>query len=156
MRIYCNTCKEYVLQDSDDFVLDGPYHGGMFKGATGDRWRASMFDTREHVKGGDLLCPRCMGFFLGLKGELLTEHGQVYAGQKTLDTGFTIIHHDGPVKGQLAHIQDSRPATEKEAVPVPDEEGGPTLFEKTKGKCPKCEKQYKDSKWFKKHVEKCK
>ena len=107
MRIYCLTCREYIMNSSPEFVLGGPYHGAMFEGATGDYWSATMFRQVESVKGGDLFCPRCTGRFFSDTGGLLTEHGVVQAGQKSVDTTFNIVHQDGPAKGQLMYIRDS-------------------------------------------------
>jgi len=109
MRIYCLTCREYIMNSSPEFVLGGPYHGAMFEGATGDYWSATMFRQVESVKGGDLFCPRCTGRFFSDTGGLLTEHGVVQAGQKSVDTTFNIVHQDGPAKGQLMYIKDSLP-----------------------------------------------
>lgn len=107
MKVYCLTCREYILETSDAFEIGKPPHGGMFLPATLDRWAATMFDCRENTKGGDLHCPRCMGRFLGDKDELLTEHGIVYQGQESTDEEFSIVHKDGPLKGQLMRVADS-------------------------------------------------
>lgn len=107
MRIYCLTCREYILETSDQFKIGGPYHGAMFKGATDDKWSATTFRFHEDVKDGNLNCPRCMGFFI-VDGKILTEHGVIRPGQKTLDESFSIIHKEGPVKGWLKCVDDSK------------------------------------------------
>lgn len=108
MKIYCQTCKEYVLESSDKFVVGGPYNGAMFKSAAYDRYSASMFPCREDVKDGNLFCPRCLGLFIDTPGNLLTEHGVIMKGQESLDTSFSIIHADGEMKGYLKYIKPSK------------------------------------------------
>ena len=160
MRIYCLTCREYIMNSSPDFVLGGPYHGAMFEGATGDYWSATMFRQVESVKGGDLFCPRCTGRFFSDTGGLLTEHGVVQAGQKSVDTTFNIVHQDGPAKGQLMYIKDSRAEPDHEAAL--DEAIMESLLEKAEEAieeeaeiemeddlvCSKCGKEYKVRMWF--------
>ena len=182
MKIYCLTCREYILETSDAFVIGGSYNGAMFKGATGDRWAASLFRTVESVKGGDLYCPRCMGPFIVDGGKLLTEHGVIQPGQKSIDTSFNIVHQEGHAKGMLMYVKDSFLATEdwdimraKKAsyICTNCKKEFPTTYpdpniardewkEHTEGcgidellKCSKCGKEYKDKMWFDKHVERC-
>ena len=167
MRIYCLTCKEYILNTSDAMILGGPYNGAMFEPATGDKWAMTTFDCREHTKGGDLWCPRCMGRFLGDRGELLTEHGVVYAGQRTVDTGFSIVHGDGPAKGLLAHIKPSREivvdrvagAMKANQAMMDAEDLPPEQSKSEYVACPKCGKQYRNSEagllWYERHIAKC-
>lgn len=106
LKIFCLTCKEYILETSDEFVCGGPYHGAMFEGATADKWAATLFKLHETVKGGDLFCPRCMGPFI-VAGRLLTEHGVIQPGQTSIDTSFNIVHQEGHAKGMLMYVKDS-------------------------------------------------
>lgn len=110
IRIFCNLCKEYILKTSDKFVIGKEYNGSMFKPTTTDKWRATMFRTSPEVRSGSLLCPRCTGLFVAPNGVLITEHGRVYPHQKSIDTRINIVHQDGPMKGNLKHIIDSKEA----------------------------------------------
>lgn len=151
-------CKEYILEDSPKMVLGGPYNGAMFKPATDDNWSATMFRTGEDVKRGDLWCPRCSGKFLGDRGELLTEHGLVMEGQRTVDPTISIIHQEGHAKGMLAHIKPSQELMDRAQIP-PKEEVEKVAAEIGKIACPKCGKEYTDSDagrlWYDRHIAKC-
>jgi hypothetical protein len=136
------------------------------------------FDFKPHIKDGNLHCPRCMAAFVGPKNELLTEHGIVYQEQKSVDTGFSIVHGEGMFKGMLGHIKDSRPATEEagETIDYPDIDTKLVLKEpdsseadatwqkpepnkKPKLICEFCGKKYdntdKGRPWYEKHIKKC-
>jgi len=152
MKIYCLTCREYILETSDDLVIGGPYNGAMFKGATNDKWASTMFRTVADIKGGDLHCPRCMGPFIVDGGKLLTEHGVIQPGQKSIDTTFNIVHQEGHAKGMLMYVKDSRLLPDHEAALEKAEDA---IEEDDDLRCPECGKEYKDKMWFDKHVERC-
>lgn len=127
MKIYCFTCKEYILEKSDKFVMGGPYNGAMFEPATNDRYSASMFERREDIKDGNLFCPRCMGHFIDATGSLLTEHGFIVKGQESIDETYSIVRTEGDMKGHLMYIKPSRGVikelvVEAEDIPSDDEE----------------------------------
>ncbi|HBJ74606.1 MAG TPA: hypothetical protein DDY86_03595 [Syntrophaceae bacterium] len=155
MRIYCLTCREVILETTDAFILGGPYDGGMFKGVRNDNWAETMFRTHPDVKGGNLFCPRCTGRFLGADGGLLTEHGIIRPGQRTVDTEYSIVHQDGPAKGLLMCIAPSleKAVVEPDPVVVVPEAEPETL------ECPKCGKAYKNTEagrpWYERHIERC-
>jgi len=181
MKIYCICCKEYILDTSDDMVLGGAvlkdggaheYHGGMFKAASSDKWHSQMFDCRAHTRGGDLWCPRCTGKFLGSHNELLTEHGIIHPGQKTVDTSFNIVWQkgeEGGAPGQLKYVKDSRPVPtapkaapkgfpEDEKTPIPKAVKPKAEKKQSNGfKCKKCSKEYMKThkRHYDKHVMDC-
>ncbi len=100
MKIYCQTCKEYVLDTSDKFVIGGQYNGSMFQAPVQSRYHVDAFMFQEWVVYGDLFCPRCDQAFI-INGVILTEHGLIKEGQKSLDTDFYVIHTEGEHKNQL-------------------------------------------------------
>jgi hypothetical protein len=178
MRIYCIYCKDYILETSDQFQPGGEYHGGMFKPAILDRWKATTFNCREHIKRGDMYCPRCMGSFIGHKGELLTEHGIVYAGQDSIDTEFSVLLPDGRIGHALPSKEVPKidriafAAAERQAIIDHMEEQGEQILTHLKDtlsdalfnedgyvRCQKCGKQYKDTeaglRWYEKHIKEC-
>ena len=100
MKVYCQTCKEYVLDTSDKFVVGGSYNGAMFQAPVQSRYHVDSFMFQEWVVYGDLFCPRCDQSFI-IAGVILTEHGLIKEGQKSLDTEFFVIHTEGEHKNQL-------------------------------------------------------
>ncbi len=100
MKVYCQTCKEYVLDTSDKFVIGGQYNGSMFQAPVQSRYHVDAFMFQEWVVYGDLFCPRCDQSFI-INGVILTEHGLIKEGQKSLDTEFFVIHTEGEHKNQL-------------------------------------------------------
>ncbi len=100
MKVYCQTCKEYVLDTSDKFVIGGQYNGSMFQAPVQSRYHVDSFMFKEWVVYGDLFCPRCDQSFI-INGVILTEHGLIKEGQKSLDTEFFVIHTEGEHKNQL-------------------------------------------------------
>ncbi len=100
MKIYCQTCKEYVLDTSDKFVIGGPYNGAMFQAPSQSRYHVDAFMFKEWVVHGDLFCPRCEQGFI-IAGVILAEHGLIKEGQGSIDTDFSVIHTEGELKNQL-------------------------------------------------------
>lgn len=100
MKVFCQTCKEYVLDTSDKFVIGGPYNGAMFQAPSQVRYHVDAFMFAEWVEYGNLFCPRCTQGFI-IAGVILTEHGLIKEGQGSIDTDFSVIHADGELKNQL-------------------------------------------------------
>lgn len=167
--IFCLSCREAILKTTDDFILGGEYSGNMFESIHESKWSATMFPRRPDIKSGNLNCPRCMGHFIQ-RGQILTEHGIVHPGQKTLDTSFNVVNQDGDFKGKLKYVVDSKELPE--SVDIGSTEGPPVyaegevverldppevekLSEPLALVCPKCGKKYKDPKWYDKHLTKC-
>ena len=164
MKIYCTTCKEYILNTSDAFVLGGPYDGSMFDPITNDRYRATMFRCTKDTIKANLHCPRCMGEFISFHGDILTEHGLLPKGQRTIDTRQTIVHQSGHAKGMLMHIVNALPVIENRVSAAAEErqkEIDQMFVDEPEEKliCGKCGKQYTNSDsgriWYDKHIEKC-
>jgi uncharacterized C2H2 Zn-finger protein len=186
MRIYCFTCREYVLDTTDKFVMGSDYNGAMFKLAGKcERMKASMFRNRESVKRANLLCPWCEGLFIN-RGKLLTEFGVIHPGQLALDESFSIIAGpDNPLPGRLLRIEDSKEVkidrageaakarqalidsyercerdSQNEISVEIIEKFGPPESNSEFVECPQCGKQYKNNemglRWYNKHVEACK
>lgn len=100
MKIYCNTCKYYVLDTSDEFRPGGPYNGSMF--AASPDAMGLYFQFSDWVTEGELMCPQCQLSFLSDQGELLTEFGLVRQGQVSIDTKKPkIVYEEGPLTGLL-------------------------------------------------------
>jgi uncharacterized C2H2 Zn-finger protein len=183
MKIYCWTCKEACLETSDGFQIGQKPHGGMFRKLdVGGNW--IHFDFKEHIKDGDLHCPRCMASFVGPKNELLTEHGIIYQGQESVDTRFSIIYTEGMLRGMLGRIEGSRPVArpmkqpneitiekDSETIDYPDVDTklalkGPASAEEDaawQGECalvcPSCGREYQNTEkgrpWYEKHIATC-
>jgi len=108
MRIYCLSCKDHILNTADAFVMGGPYTGAMFSPVHKDAWRASIWRQQSGIKDANLMCPRCEGQFIQA-GRLLTEHGVVVPGQKTIDKSISIIAPPGHIMpGSVMRIVDSK------------------------------------------------
>lgn len=171
MKIFCLTCKEAILTDSKEFVLGGPYDGSMFDPISVDNWTVTNFRNLNITKGGDLFCPRCQGRFLGNQKQLLTEHGVVEFGQRSIDKSLFIVHQEGEAKGMLMGSNIPSKELPNDAPPEPKaldyKVDGAMVFEDIGLDpavkpiqikpliCPKCGKKYKDLEWYDKHVEKC-
>lgn len=106
MRIYCLCCKKHILDTTEAFICGGPYNGTMFISSQGMP-PYSKYPRHETIKGRNLQCPWCSAPFLGVKDELLTEHGKIKAGQKTYDPNFNIVWQEGPAVGKLMYIKDA-------------------------------------------------
>jgi len=98
IKIYCQTCREYVLDTTEEFIPGGPYHGAMFAAPEASRINMDTFAFQEWVTYGDLFCPRCENqFILGSPegGEIiLTEHGLLEPECGTVDRSMSIINPD--------------------------------------------------------------
>jgi len=98
VKVYCQTCREYILDSSDAFVPGGPYDGSMFVPPSMARYNVDHFAFQKWVTHGDLFCPRCSGLFiLGTPrtGEiLLTEHGLLESGIRCVDERVSIVNDD--------------------------------------------------------------
>ena len=105
IKVYCVNCRDIILLTSDKFKIGGPYDGGMFKTFWNDSRSVGDFVFNAWATSGNLWCPRTEGHdFINGDGSLLTEHGLIREGQKTLDTEFSIIYHDPPLKNQLKWV----------------------------------------------------
>lgn len=120
MKIYCLTCKRYVLDTTEAFVCGGPYNGTMFVSTKAMPFYRK-YPKHEGIKGRNLQCPWCTGQFLGVSGELLTEHGKIKSGQTTYDPEFNIVWQDGPAKGQLMYIKEAPEGVLPSPIIVNDE-----------------------------------
>jgi len=102
---------------------------------------ANYFAFQEWAKEGNLWCPNCEQWFIHPNGDILTEHGIVKKGAKTIDTSIQIIIGRGLI-GQIVENIGPEPLAGFDDL-----------------KCPKCSKTYKNTEkgriWFSKHVETC-
>ncbi len=94
MKIYCKTCNKYILDTSPEFILGGPYDGSMFQKVTHVKYQKSLNFPKlvKTTRKGSLTCPMCDAALEGRDGVILTEHGRVRAGQKTIDTRISFIY----------------------------------------------------------------
>lgn len=100
MKIYCLTCREACLRTSNRFKPGGPYTGDMFASLKNCTRYADDFYFQDWVNSGNLWCPRCLQEFVQ-GGVLLTEHGKIRIGQKTIDRSVSIVHKGGELDGLL-------------------------------------------------------
>ncbi len=137
MKIYCQTCKEYVLDTSDKFVIGGPYNGAMFQAPSQARYHVDAFMFNEWVVHGDLFCPRCEQGFI-IAGVILTEHGLIKEGQGSIDADYSVIHTIGELTNQLMYadkwsregdFKGFEPEDEPEPIEVPSATFGEQLKE---------------------------
>lgn len=112
MKIFCLTCKKHVLDTTEAFICGGPYNGTMFVSSSGMPPYAK-YPKHAGIVKKNLQCPWCSAPFLGIKDELLTEHGKIKAGQRTYDPDFSIVWQDGQAKGKLMYIKDAQESPEK-------------------------------------------
>lgn len=116
MKLYCFFCREYILETTDKFVVGGPYHGAMFSKADQPRWsNPDYFQFSESAKNGDLYCPRCCNNVIRNDGSILSEHGIIQKGQKSVDTSHSIIYCKGELAGKLMTVNEF---SKEEAKPV--------------------------------------
>lgn len=99
MKIYCQSCREYCLDATDEFIPGGPYNGAMFAAPEAARYNIDPLIFQEWMVHGDLFCPRCEQQFIlpsvDGKGEvILTEYGLLEPGMTTIDKSCHIINED--------------------------------------------------------------
>jgi hypothetical protein len=100
MKIFCCLCTEHCFDTTDVFKCGGPYNGSMFaKPNHVGPYKGQYPRQGEWQVGGDLTCPFCEQDFM-LYG-LVTEHGVIVPGQKTIDTSMSILNDDGSLKYRL-------------------------------------------------------
>lgn len=92
MKIFCVTCSDYILDTSDVFKIGGPYNGSMFQKSKHARFQYDYFQFHRAMKLGNLFCPRCGSSFIRQDGALMSEHGLIMPGQKSIDRTFYSIH----------------------------------------------------------------
>lgn len=165
------TCRQKIGETKDNFVIGGPYTHDMFDVSMFPPYRQKAFGI--YGRTGNLICHNCSAFIAGLNGELLTEHGILPIGQKSIDTSFSILHKDGPLKGKLQRIELAKVEVVESISPEADHEGKDEpsieeiqanvndsyMNEAGKIECPKCGKTYRNSEkgqsWFEKHLKSC-
>ena len=124
MRIYCMTCKTYVLDTTDKFRCGGPYSGNMFKAPKGKEGHMNYFQFEEPVRDENIFCPYCANHLHDGAWGLLTEHGLLPSGQRTIDTAFSVIYEDGTLKSdstfakERSEIEDEGSKVEPESPVV--------------------------------------
>jgi len=139
IRIYCSACRQYILDASPQFVPGGPYHGAMFQRPRQTKLRGnSYFKFVEGIRGGNLYCPRCDNAFIKRDGELITEHGILRSGQRTIDKRIKIIHPDLRLKNlnysgeaDLHRVEDAAKERQRLIQEIFDQEAYEKLQEDT-------------------------
>jgi len=112
IKIYCQTCREYILDASDEFIPGGPYHGAMFAEPSQARYDVDIFAFMDHVTRGDLWCPRCEQQFIVTTPEgevILTEHGLLTPGCKNIDRSTSVITDDALFSLQRVDVWNGAP-----------------------------------------------
>lgn len=159
MKILCGTCKRWICEPTDKFVLGGPYNGTMFS-CPHKMMRKFMFKSSTAVVRGKLFCPVCKRPILKKNGDLLTEHGLIRPGQTTVDTSFSVLHQDGMAVGKLQRVEYSKELpTEANAAEQLRQIAAELTEDMENLVCPKCGKSYKNSEkgkfWYDKHIGEC-